>query len=402
MRLKVIFITFLLLAPLTPSISATPPKAGAICSKAGVTNIYSGKKFTCIKSGKKLVWDKGVLIKKTSSSSIPTPQASPSPTPTPSPTSNLIVDFPAWSLDIDSKMLNDQAQRNFINWTKGKIGMPINHIQLIETNANINRITILKKADDLGAMLFSAYFPQGSKTFIGASEKWTVERLNESGWSIKNCNEPYMQGVALCLDRSGRQGYVVTSDATYNASEPGSDGGALLAHEYFHLVQFNLAKHTTGSLVKTGEIDSTNAVPVWFLEGSADFVGFSVGALAQNATYWEGRSRMLSYSPPEESINKNSIADYEIRTCCGNNSPTYPYHVGRIASEYIVASIGFQKMLDIWIDYAKTRNFEKSFENITGLTKEQFYQRFDQVRTKIGLPPISWRLEGLVNKKIGN
>jgi hypothetical protein len=59
-------------------------------------------------------------------------------------------------------------------------------------------------------------------------------------------------------------------------------------------------------------------------------------------------------------------------------------------------------MLDIWIDYAKTRNFEKSFENITGLTKEQFYQRFDQVRTKIGLPPISWRLEGLVNKKIGN
>jgi hypothetical protein len=37
-------------------------KAGAPCTKAGVTSIVSGKKFTCVKSGKKLVWDKGVLI----------------------------------------------------------------------------------------------------------------------------------------------------------------------------------------------------------------------------------------------------------------------------------------------------------------------------------------------------
>jgi hypothetical protein len=152
--------------------------------------------------------------------------------------------------------------------------------------------------------------------------------------------------------------------------------------------------------MKNGQPDMANGFPVWFIEGSADFVGFAVGALSQNATYWEGRERMFSYAPREESIDKNAIADYEIRTCCGNSTPTYPYGVGRVATEYIVASIGFQKMLDIWADFATTRNFETSFEKVTGISKEAFYTKFDQVRTKVGLPPVSWRLDGLVNKKI--
>ena len=42
-------------------------KPGAKCKKAGVTATASGKKFTCIKSGGKLVWNKGVAIKKVAS-----------------------------------------------------------------------------------------------------------------------------------------------------------------------------------------------------------------------------------------------------------------------------------------------------------------------------------------------
>ena len=37
-------------------------KAGAACKKAGITSTYAGKKYTCIKSGKKLVWNKGVVV----------------------------------------------------------------------------------------------------------------------------------------------------------------------------------------------------------------------------------------------------------------------------------------------------------------------------------------------------
>jgi hypothetical protein len=42
-------------------------KAGGKCTKAGATSTSAGKKFTCIKSGGKLVWNKGVTIKKVAS-----------------------------------------------------------------------------------------------------------------------------------------------------------------------------------------------------------------------------------------------------------------------------------------------------------------------------------------------
>ena len=56
-------IAFLAIFSLTLSLPLIPAnaavKAGASCSKAGITSVASGKKFTCIKSGKKFVWDKG-------------------------------------------------------------------------------------------------------------------------------------------------------------------------------------------------------------------------------------------------------------------------------------------------------------------------------------------------------
>jgi hypothetical protein len=39
-------------------------KAGSKCSKLNATSTVSGKKYTCIKSGAKLVWNKGVIVKK--------------------------------------------------------------------------------------------------------------------------------------------------------------------------------------------------------------------------------------------------------------------------------------------------------------------------------------------------
>ena len=47
---------------LTNPANAAAPKAGAPCTKAGATEIASGKKFTCTKSGKKLKWNKGVAV----------------------------------------------------------------------------------------------------------------------------------------------------------------------------------------------------------------------------------------------------------------------------------------------------------------------------------------------------
>jgi hypothetical protein len=48
--------------PLIPANAAA--KAGGACTKVGITSVVSSKTYTCIKSGKKLVWDKGVAISK--------------------------------------------------------------------------------------------------------------------------------------------------------------------------------------------------------------------------------------------------------------------------------------------------------------------------------------------------
>jgi len=70
--LSVFLIAALCVAPFSQASAATT-KAGASCTKLKATSIVKGKKFTCIKSGKKLVWDKGVVVKASVAKPSPTP-----------------------------------------------------------------------------------------------------------------------------------------------------------------------------------------------------------------------------------------------------------------------------------------------------------------------------------------
>lgn len=69
------------------SISSSAPisaavKAGDKCSKVGKTSISAGKKFTCIKSGSRLIWNKGSVIAKSAVAPVQSiPSANPSPSP---------------------------------------------------------------------------------------------------------------------------------------------------------------------------------------------------------------------------------------------------------------------------------------------------------------------------------
>ena len=171
-KLLALLITALTLAFIQP-LALAAVKPGATCKKVGQTSTTAGIKYTCIKSGKKLVWNKGVAVKQPVPVATPTPSATPTPTPsasaTPSPTPTP-TKFEPWSTNIDSKMLSDEAQKNFLAWVQTRTGATKNHTQLIQENRYSSRISILKKADDLSAQLFSSYFSQGSKTIIGATE----------------------------------------------------------------------------------------------------------------------------------------------------------------------------------------------------------------------------------------
>ena len=99
MRTKfLILLSVILSLSLVAAPSNAAVKAGAKCTKAGTTATAAGKKFTCVKSGTRLVWNKGVAVKAAPKPSpnpvfkpveptpTPTPVVTPTPTPTPTPT----------------------------------------------------------------------------------------------------------------------------------------------------------------------------------------------------------------------------------------------------------------------------------------------------------------------------
>jgi len=62
-------LTLIFWATSIPTYAATAVQPGSVCSKQGMTKIYQGKKYSCKKSGNKLVWDKGVAVSKPKSTS---------------------------------------------------------------------------------------------------------------------------------------------------------------------------------------------------------------------------------------------------------------------------------------------------------------------------------------------
>lgn len=71
---------------IAPSASAAV-KEGAACKKVGKSSTVSGRKFTCVKKGSKLVWGKGVAAKKApAASATPMASATPLASATPIPT----------------------------------------------------------------------------------------------------------------------------------------------------------------------------------------------------------------------------------------------------------------------------------------------------------------------------
>jgi hypothetical protein len=395
-RISAVLIAMFLIQP--PAIASV--KAGSACTKQGVKQISGGKSFTCVKQGKKLVWNKGVAVKKPIAPAVALPTASPSPV---SQAGTEKVSIKPWSTTASTKEISDAAQANFKIWADEQTKQNASHKTIVQSDTPPKRASNFSKVDKLGSQLFTQYFRGPSLTVIGTNEKWVVEQLNNSDESYQSCGESAGNGgLSYCLNKGRTQGYVVSSDVDFYANNPGRDGSALLAHEYFHLVQMQMAGLEFMQSIKHGEKESEHLFPAWLEEGSANFVGFSVAAMALDATYWEGRPAMFTYIRPDPSNNRNQLRDYELRNGPGNDSPTYPYIAGQVASEFIVASVGFQKFINIWLYFKETQNFEKSFEKAVGLSKEEFYEIFEKARLNLGLPSVTWKLDCLTNRPLSD
>jgi hypothetical protein len=397
-KIALAVLVFISLAML-PTSAANAPKAGALCKKVGTTTTANGKKFTCVKSGKKLIWNKGVKVSVPRPSATPTPTASPAPTVTPTPTERPFV---PWSTDATGKEISDAAQKNFRDWAFAQSDKPLNHVFFIEDGVFPSRAQPLTASDATGSKLFSQFFPTKSVTVIGRSQAWVVEKLNSLGGNFKNCSITLTDGIDYCWDSQTMQGMVVYSDIRFNPTNLAGDASSLLAHEYFHLVQFQLSVGGPAHLIKNGTASTSNMFPAWFIEGSAEFVSYSVSTLAMSSDYWLARDSVNSINGFNGANSRNTLVDAEIRTFAGTqpNGPIDPYVIGRVGTEYLVASVGFQKFLDIFKSFKETKNFERSFELVTGIKVSDFYEKFEKVRTALGMPEVSMKLVCLTNTPI--
>lgn len=82
MRRAFAIATILVLIPVIPVLASTPPKSGASCPKVKKVEVHLGKRFTCVKKGRSLVWSRGVTVKNVTPTVTPSPTASPTPKPT--------------------------------------------------------------------------------------------------------------------------------------------------------------------------------------------------------------------------------------------------------------------------------------------------------------------------------
>jgi hypothetical protein len=318
--------------------AATQAKAGTKCTKVASTQVFSGKKFTCIKSGTKLIWNKGVAVATSSNSGAPvapTSQTKPNPfdsTPFPDQfTRAQMVEATLNSFD------------NYVAQSKSKQAFKL----IIDKDFQHKTKEITKLVGDVYSSLpFPSDYP--TVVFVVTRDRGLLEK------SVKEFSDFYKPGpnqlvVKPCLNCS----WVGWASTDMGLS-------SVIPHEIFHTWQKSVYKWE----IRRIDADPSNLLipPVWLDEGGAEFFG--------NIFY---RSVENYYPGSLVTLKPYRLQDYRTRELDGN----LPYSLGRLASEYIVASRGYEKFLNIYSNVGLGQDFPTAFENALGISLDKFYEKFN-------------------------
>ena len=149
-------------------------------------------------------------------------------------------------------------------------------------------------------------------------------------------------------------------------------------HEIMHLVQDQ--QFSSGPQGMPSRPDPRFR-PVWLIEGGADFLADAVGQFFGIHEY--------SWTTPTDrtgariSLEQSSYLEKHE----GRSSPSLgpiDYYVGQVASEYIVASVGFESYMKILSNMTENSgNFDKSFEEAVGIPLDDFYNKFEKMHKNL-------------------
>ena len=406
---------------LVTSNSYAAVKAGSSCSKAGIKSLSAGKTYTCVKSGKKLVWDKGVLI----------PIAKPTSSPSASPVSTKTVSELSFietlrSPSIDGKFPIEQV--NFpvpnkvpTNWEdvyanregiaykawQSISAAPISSENLasnfklsIGPQTSLLYTDIQKAIAAVSSAFDSTSQPKSISVFAFSfdDQNWALERMKEivageadfyrknqeeriaemcssvtrTCWSAMGFATPGGKG-AIFLGIVDRE-KLKSLDASFS-SFMRSEKGLTVAHEYFHVIQlFTLGKNWFQMMF---------APPSWFNESTAVFVENGIMNRDSFNRYMRFRAvdSKLAYpscgSPDNGciTVNEEILTKFLSLSNYANNWNDFPYgmkyEVSNRVIEILVALKGYQSLADVYKYQAQDHTFEEAFEHVYGIPYSQ-------------------------------
>ena len=368
-------------AALLGSVLALPAtaavKAGATCSKAGSSGITAGKKFTCVKSGKKLVWNKGIAVAKPVIVASPTASASPEP---------IVEKLPA-------------LPTSFENLEENFKGIPYATWQKIQSNLALYKSTDLKISFLFGPNTPERYPNQwtidavtlGSRVMGGqkqpAEVKFVQFNKEDIPWARSEAAKyvsPFDLGINYADQASEKCSGVDCDGAVTNIT---TDIGIVLVGVATPITRFNIQKfngqndlheftHAVQGMVYRGKTRTPPPMnmPCWYAEGQPQAV--SIPTVAKSAEdYIKIRKGWMT-------DNKWSLKDYEPETIqqflrenmkapCPSSTFSMVFSLGYIVMDALVAVGGIDKTFDVQTARSDGLSFEEAFKKVYGISWDE-------------------------------
>ena len=393
--LALLAVTLVLVSLETTATAAVKP--GTTCKKVGKTSTTAGIKYTCVKSGKKLVWKKGVAVKK------PTP--TPTPTPTPKPTPTPTVKELTYETELTPTHL--AAYKEFTKSYKSRMTSEVPNVEFI-VEANMDKVLLKQIVDNINvsAKYFAKERPLNVplKIWIAMTTEfqWIYDNMTavlpsellDGGWLDMKLNRAkaekgFQGGGAPGNDKNG--GATLFFNAGPNSNWGDAFWSQVPSHEFTHVVQ----RYELGN--------SMAPMLCWVREGNANYYGFMLAGRNSQAAYrnfWlqaVSRISTLGEDPDFQSRSVSYWTDFFVQNETRKGSDCDPwinYILGSMAFQYLGGTYGndaiqsfYLGLKDSWIgvcDYPVSQErltcpaWKGVFKKTFGITPEAAYPKFGQ------------------------
>jgi hypothetical protein len=364
-------------------------KAGASCPKVGKTSIASGKTFTCVKSGKKLLWNKGAVVAKPATAATPATSATPEPTAVKTPA------MPTSFADLEEKFE----------------GIPYSVWDKIQANLALHKSTDLKISFLFGPTTPQRYPNQwtidavtlGSRV-MGAQKqpaevKFVEYNKDDVPWARTEAAKyvsPFNLGMNLPDQAADKCANVDCDGAVTNIA---SDIGLVLVGVSTPVTKWNIQKfngqndlheytHAVQGMIFKGKVTNPPPMhmPCWYSEGQPQAV--SIPTVAKSAEDyvkirkgWVTDNRWLLKDYEPETIQQ-FLKDNMKVPCPGS---TYPMvsTLGFIVMDALVSIGGIDKTFDVQVAKASGLSFEDSFKQVYGITWDEASVALSKAASKV-------------------